>query len=322
MDMFLKFLTAAIVSATPLLFATLGEIISERAGCLNLGVEGMMWMGAFAGFYAGLRTGSVVLSLVAAFGVAALCAAIYAFLTISLRANQNVTGLTLTTFGIGLSLVLGNAMTQANGGTPSLPTAFTDKLAALSHLLPAGAAAQQSSIVQFLLSFYPLTLAAIVLCIAAAVFYKKTRTGLAIRATGENPAAADAAGVNVSVSKYLSVILGGGICGVGGAFMSLIVANGLWNPSGIVGGVGWIAVALVIFVRWKPLLAVGGALVFGAFQTMRYFIPNAVLALPVAFYQMLPFLLTLVVLVATSVRKKSQTGEPGAIGVNYFREER
>ncbi|MDR3343974.1 MAG: ABC transporter permease [Oscillospiraceae bacterium] len=318
MDNAVNFIFAAIFAGTPLLFGTLGEMLSEKAGCLNLGVEGMMWVGAFAGFFAAFKTGSAMLSILAAFGAAALCAAIYAFLTVTLRANQNVTGLTLTTFGIGLSLVLGNMMCQTNGGAPNLSAAFTTKIAPLNLPL----LSDLPVVGKPLFSLYPLTYIAIALCIAAALFYKKTRTGLSVRAVGENPAAADAAGVNVSAVKYASVILGGGICGIGGAFMSLITANGAWMPAGIVNGFGWIAVALVIFVRWKPLLAVLGALSFGVFQSMRYYIPDSVLSIPNAFYQMLPFVLTLVVLVVTSIRKSSRTGEPGAIGVNYYREER
>ncbi|MDR1408719.1 MAG: ABC transporter permease [Oscillospiraceae bacterium] len=316
MDNAINFINAALFAGTPLLFGTLGELISEKAGCLNLGVEGMMWVGAFAGFFAALQTGSAMLSLLAAFGAAALCAAVYAFLTVTLRANQNVTGLTLTTFGVGLSLVLGSAMCQANGGAPNLPGSFRDKIAAFKIPIPGSG----DDVVK--LAVYPLTIFAIVLCISAAVFYKKTRHGLSVRASGENPAAADAAGVNVSAMKYASIILGGGICGIGGAFMSLVTANGAWMPAGIVNGFGWIAVALVIFVRWKPMLAILGAFVFGAFQSMRYYIPDSVISIPNAFYQMLPFVLTLIVLIVTSMRKSVHAGEPAAIGVNYYREER
>jgi len=152
--------------------------------------------------------------------------------------------------------------------------------------------------------------------------YGKTRLGLHIRAVGENPAAADAAGIRVSLLKYASVILGGGLCGIGGAFMSLVTAGGVWQPSGIVNGFGWIAVALVIFVRWNPLLAVGGAFVFGAFRSMNYYIPDSVISIPQAFYQMLPFVLTIAVLLVSSIRKKGGNAQPAALGAGYFREER
>ncbi|MDR0532107.1 MAG: ABC transporter permease [Oscillospiraceae bacterium] len=306
MSTFLNFLSAAILAGTPLLYGTLGELICEKAGNLNLGVEGMMWVGALAGFYAAITSQSAVLALLAAFASGAACAAFYAFLTVSVRANQNVAGLTLTTFGVGLSLVLGHRM--ASHTAPQLPHELKARLA--SWALPGG------------LSLNPLTLPALILCAAAALFYAKTRMGLHVRAVGENPGAADAAGIHVPLVKYVSIILGGGICGMGGAFMSLITANGSWQPSGIVNGFGWIAVALVIFVRWNPLLAVLGSFLFGAFRSMNYYIPNRMAAIPQAFYQMLPFVLTIVVLLATSGRKNARRAEPAALGGSYFREER
>ncbi|GHU87781.1 ABC transporter permease [Clostridia bacterium] len=306
MNTFVNFLVAAILSGTPLLFATLGEVICEKSGNLNLGVEGMMWVGALAGFYAALTTNSVPLALLAAFVSAGLCAAFYAFLTVTVRANQTVAGLTLTAFGIGISMVLGHKMTGLLGGSPQLPPSVAEKLSPVSIGV---------------FQVNPLTFLAIALCVAAAVFYK-THLGLRVRAAGENPAAADAACVRVSLVKYASIILGGGICGIGGAFMSMITANGSWQPSGIVNGFGWIAVALVIFVRWNPLLAILGAFVFGAFRSMTYYVPDSLISVPQAFYQMLPFVLTIVVLLITSIRKSGGHAQPAALGVNYFREER
>ena len=317
MNTFVNFLRASILAGTPLLFGTLGEVISEKAGNLNLGVEGMMWVGALAGFYVTYTSQSVLLGTLAAFGAAALCACLYAFLTVTVRANQNVAGLTLTTFGIGISLVLGHRMTNALGGAPQLPAGVKAQLAAvelpgISKIPYLGRVLEQG----------PLTWLAIALCVAAAIVYAKTRPGLHVRAVGENPAAADAAGIRVSLMKYASVILGGGLCGIGGAFMSLVTAGGVWQPSGIVNGFGWIAVALVIFVRWNPLLAIPGAFVFGAFRSMNYYIPDSVISIPQAFYQMLPFVLTIVVLLISSARKKGKNAQPAALGAGYFREER
>ena len=306
MKTLLNFLAAALLSGTPLLFGTLGELVSERAGHLNLGVEGMMWVGALAGFYAAIVSGSVALSLLAAFGAAALCAALYAFLTVSVRANQNVAGLTLTAFGIGISMVLGNRMTAALGTAPQLSPEMKARLASMNILG---------------FSLNPLTCFAVALCVAAWLFYAKTRAGLHVRSVGENPDAADAAGIHVSLLKYCSIVLGGGLCGVGGAFMSLVTANGSWQPGGIVNGFGWIAVALVIFVRWHPGLAVLGAFVFGAFRSMAWYIPDSVISVPQAVYQMLPFVLTLVVLLITGMRG-GRSAQPAALGTNYFREER
>jgi len=313
---FVNFLRASILAGTPLLFGTLGEVISEKAGHLNLGVEGMMWVGALAGFYATYTSQSVLLGILAAFGAAALCAALYAFLTVTVRANQNVAGLTLTTFGIGISLVLGYRMTGAIGGAPQIPAEVKARLAAFELPL-----VNKIPYLGRVLEQGPLTWLAIALCVAAAIVYSKTRLGLHVRSVGENPAAADAAGIRVSLMKYASVILGGGLCGIGGAFMSLVTANGVWQPSGIVNGFGWIAVALVIFVRWNPMLAVLGAFVFGAFRSMNYYIPDSVISIPQAFYQMLPFVLTIVVLLISSMRK-GRNAQPAALGGNYFREER
>ena len=317
MNTFVNFLRASILAGTPLLFGTLGEVISEKAGNLNLGVEGMMWVGALAGFYATYTSQSVLLGILAAFGAAALCAALYAFLTVTVRANQNVAGLTLTTCGIGISLVLGYRMTASIGSAPQIPPEVKARLAAFD--LPF---ISKIPYLGRVLSQGPLTWLAIALCIFAAIVYSKTRLGLHIRAAGESPAAADAAGIRVSLMKYASVILGGGLCGIGGAFMSLVTGNGVWQPSGIVNGFGWIAVALVIFVRWNPLLAIGGAFVFGAFRSMNYYIPDSVISIPQAFYQMLPFVLTIVVLLISSVRKKGGNTQPAGLGVGYFREER
>ncbi|MCR4615193.1 MAG: ABC transporter permease [Clostridiales bacterium] len=318
MNTFINFLYAAILAGTPLLFGTLGEIITERVGNLNLGVEGMMWIGAFAGFYAAYTTESLLLSLLAAFFSAALSAAIYALLTVTLRANQNVTGLTLTTFGTGISLVLGYAMTYKACGAPKISEHFASKVDAVS--IPV--LSDIPYIGKILFSLNPLTYFAILLCILFAVFYNKTRTGLSVRAIGENPAAADVAGINVTLHKYLNIIIGGGICGIGGAFMSLISANGSWQPAGIVNGCGWIAVALVIFVSWNPAMAILGSFVFGAFKSLTYYIPASVIDIPKAFYQMLPFLLTILVLIITSVRSGKKSAQPAACGLNYFREER
>jgi simple sugar transport system permease protein len=314
---FVNFLRASILAGTPLLFGTLGELVSEKAGSLNLGVEGMMWVGALAGFYTTYTAGSALLGIAAALGAAALCASLYAFLTVTARANQNVAGLTLTTFGIGVSLVLGYRMTGAIGSAPQIPPEVKARLAAFDLPLVG-----KIPYLGRVLSQGPLTWLAVALCVAAAIVYAKTRLGLHIRAAGENPAAADAAGIRVSLMKYASIILGGGLCGVGGAFMSLVTAGGVWQPSGIVNGFGWIAVALVIFVRWNPLLAIGGAFVFGAFRSMNYYIPDSVVSIPQAFYQMLPFVLTIVVLLMSSARKRGRNAQPAGLGLNYFREER
>lgn len=309
---------AAVLAGTPLLFGTLGEIVSEKAGCINLGVEGMMWMGAFTGFYVAFLTDSLVLAMLAAFLTGAACALIYAFLTVTLQANQNVTGLTLTTFGIGLAYVLGFAMIEANNGmaprlTPALVTQAISavKIPLLSDIPYIGKMFFQHNVLVYV---------AVLLAVVAWVYLSRTRTGLNVRAVGENPAAADAAGVSVQKVKYLHSLIGGGICAMGGAYMSIVMANGSWQPDGIVNGYGWIAVALVIFSSWSPAKVIFGSILFGVFSRLQQYGPS--IDIPVSIYTMLPFLLTTVVLIISSIRNSKKNPQPAANGMNYFREDR
>lgn len=317
MDMFIKFLVAAVLAGTPLLFGTLGEIVTEKAGHLNLGVEGMMSIGACAGFMAGYLTDNFFLALVAAFGAGALAALIYGVLTVTFMADQNVTGLTLTIFGIGLANFIGFYMLgKSETGTLKLPAAITAQMRnihipGLSDLPVVG---------ELLFSYNPFVYLGIGLALLLGYYLNHTKTGLNVRAIGENPAAADAAGIPVTKWKYLNILLGGGICGIGGAFTIMITNGGVWI-SNCVGGLGWIAVALVIFASWQPVHALYGSLVFGAFRVLKYYVPKDV-PIPTAFYDMLPFLVTALVLVANSVRQSRGKSQPAGCGVNYFREER
>ena len=313
--MFVNFIFAAVKAGTPLLFGTTGEILTERAGNLNLGVEGMMYMGAFGGFYVGLKTGNLLLALLAAFVFGMGRALIYAFLTVTLKANQNVTGLTLTIFGTGFANFFGEMMIRNTpGGQPKLPSGLLKALSERSLLGDI-----QIPIISKLLSANPLVYLAIVVAIICGVYISRTRAGLKMRSGGENPAAADAAGINVSRVKYLNILIGGGICGLGGAYIALINGGGVWN-NGAINGQGWIAVALVIFASWSPAKAILGSLVFGGFSVLDMYIPQDLL--PGAFYKMLPFLVTAVVLIISSMRKSKKHAQPASCGINYFREER
>lgn len=318
MDTFFNFIYASIIASTPLLFGTVGEILSEKVGNMNLGVEGMMWLGAFAGFYAAYKTESFLISLLASFGLAAVGALIYAFLTVTLKANQNVTGLTLTTFGIGLSLVFGKAMITAAGGAPKTSDVFNAKVAAIN--IPV--LSDIPYIGKIIFGLNPYVYIAVAIAIILYVYLMKTKMGLNLRAIGENPAAADASGINVNLMKYINIIIGGGICGIGGAYMSLVMVNGSWQDSGVVNGYGWIAVALVIFSSWNPAKAILGSLIFGMFSSLRYYVPSDIIVIPTAFYQMLPFVVTIIVLIVTSIKKNKENTQPAACGINYFREER
>ncbi len=318
MNMIINFLYAAIKAGCPLLFGTAGEIVTEKSGSLNLGVEGMMYLGAIAGFFAGLKTDSLLLSLICAFLAGAAGALIYAVLTVTFKANQTVSGLALTIFGTGMANFLGVLMiTKTPGGTPKLSAEFSAKVSEihipfLSDIPYIGRLLFEHNIFVYL---------GIIIAVILFVLMNKTNMGLKMRSVGQNPAAADAAGVSVGLTRYVWALIGGGICGLGGAYISLINGGGVWNNN-CVNGQGWIAVALVIFASWSPLKALYGSLIFGAFTVLQFYVPKGVLNIPNAFYVMLPFVITALVLVVTSMRKSKTNSQPMGCSINYFREER
>ena len=312
------FLQISVQMGTPILFGTLGGILGEKTGNLNLGVEGMMIMGAAVGFKIALVTASPWLAILAAGAAGALGALIYSVITVTLKGNQTVTGLALTIFGTGFAGMLGKSMSGV-----SLPAAVTSTFAAydvpgLCDLPIIGKALfSQSIYVQI----------APILAIAIYFFIKKTQIGLNMRAVGENPAAADASGINVSRYKYVSLLLGGFLCGVGGAFLSLVFVPS-WQDN-ITNGLGWIAVALVIFSTWNPAKAIFGAYLFGALRGMGYKLQNTVISLfgwNITFssqlLDMVPYVATIVVLVIITMRKKKENQPPASLSTSYFREER
>lgn len=318
MSLFINFLVAAVFAGTPLLFGTLGEILNEKSGHLNLGVEGMMMMGACAGFMAGYLSDSLLIALFGAFLAGMLGALIYAVLTVTFMADQNVTGLTLTIFGTGISNFIGEYMIL-NSKTTSLklPEQISMQMgniniAGLSDIPVVG---------KLLFQYNPFVYLGLVIAILCGLYLKYTKSGLNLRAIGENPAAADAAGIKVTKLKYINILLGGGICGIGGAYCSLIINGGVWM-SNSVNGLGWIAVALVIFATWNPIKAIFGSFIFGAFNVLKYYFPKTIVSIPNAFYDMLPFVITALVLVITSIKKSKENSQPASCGVNYYREER
>ena len=318
MDMFIKFLVAAVLAGTPLLYGTLGEIISEKTGHLNLGVEGMMSIGACAGFMAGYYTDNFFFALAASFVAGLLSAMIYAVLTITFMANQNVTGLTLTIFGIGLSNFIGVLeLAKSESGTLKLPENITAQMRninipGLSDIPVVG---------ELLFSYNLFVYLGVAIALILGYYLYKTKVGLNVQAIGENPAAADAAGIPVTKLRYLNILLAGGICGIGGAYCSMIINGGVWISNNV-GGLGWIAVALVIFASWKPVNAIYGSMIFGALRVLKYYVPKTTYNIPIAFFDMLPFLFTALVLVISSMRKKKGNQIPAHLGVNYYREER
>lgn len=320
---------AAVLAGTPLLLGALGEILTEKAGNLNLGVEGMMFMGAISGlagsyYYeqAVIKAGqtpngavSSLIALICAFLAGMGGALIYSFLTITLHANQNVTGLTLTIFGTGFGNFFGEFLGQRAGGYVAVgavtKSAFsTLKIPVLSDIPILG---------KLLFSYNWMVYFAVILAIAMAWFFSKSRVGLNLRAVGESPETADAAGIDTTKYKYLATVIGGGICGIGGMYMSMVTTSGVW-VHGCVSGYGWLAVALVIFATWSPARGIVVALAFGGLTVMRMYVN--IPGLPAQIYDMLPYVATILVLVITSMRESKEHAQPKGCGTNYFREER
>ena len=316
--MFYNFLIAAVGAGVPLLFGTVGEILCEKTGHLNLGVEGMMSIGACAGFLFGYMTDSFWVAILAAAAAGALSALIYAVLTVTFMADQNVAGLTLTIFGIGLANFIGIlALGGTQEGTLKLPENI---MAAMQNIHIAGLS-ELPVVGPLLFSYCPFVYIGVVIAILCGFYLDKTKAGLNVQAIGENPAAADAAGIQVVKWKYINILSGGAICGIGGAYCSMIINGGVWISDNV-GGLGWIAVALIIFANWKPVYAIGGSFVFGALRVLKFYVPKSMFAFPNAFYDMLPFLITAIVLVLSSMRKNGRIGIPASLGLNYFREDR
>lgn len=311
MDALISFLHAAIVAGTPLLFATLGEIITERSGNLNLGVEGMMLMGAVMGFMVGLTTGNAALALLAAMIAGACGALIFAFLTITLRANQVVSGLTLTIFGSGFSDFVGQDLI-GQIAPESIRMFFKPYTIPLLGDIPIiGPVLFRQDAFVYL---------GYVTSILLGIYLYKTSKGLNLRAVGENPGAADAAGINVALYKYLHTLLGGALCGLGGAYLSLVYVPAL--AEGVTAGRGWIAVALVIFSTWNPYKALFGAYLFGGLDIIGFRIQDWGINVSQYFIDMLPYLVTITVLVVVSMKKSKEKAPPNGLSIAYFREER
>lgn len=304
-----SFLHATIIAGTPLLLATLGEIITEKVGNLNLGVEGMMLMGAVAGFLAGYSTGNPFLALLAAMISGALGALVYGVLTVSLRANQVVTGLTLTIFGTGISSLIGQKVV-GQIVPESIKSFFVPVAIPLLNKIPFVGEIFFHQDVFIYLSY--------LITIAIGLYLYNSKTGLNLRAVGENPAAADAVSINVSRYKYINILLGGALAGLGGAYLSLVYVPS-WQEN-VTAGRGWIAVALVIFAAWNPYKAIIGAYLFGGLDIIGFRLEKAVINQ--YFLAMLPYIVTIVVLVFVSARKSKKNSPPKALGLAYFREER
>lgn len=311
MEGLISFLAAAIVAGTPILFATVGEIITEKSGHLNLGVEGMMMMGAVMGFSVGLSTGSPAAAMLAAMAAGALASLIYAFLTISLRANQVVTGLALTIFGTGLASFLGQKLV-GQVAPETIKVFFKPVVVPVLGQIP--------FIGQILFRHDTFVYLGYLIAVGAGIYLYFTRPGRHIRAIGENPGAADAAGVNVTLYRYVHILAGGALCGLGGAYLSLVYVPA-WQDN-VTAGRGWIAVALVIFAAWNPFKALLGAYLFGGLDIIGFRIQGSALQVSQYIIDMLPYVVTIVVLAAVSMKKSKEMAPPKHLGLPYYREER
>lgn len=311
------FLQVIAMLGTHVLFATLGGILCEKAGNLNLGLEGLMLLGASFSFYIALHTGSPWLALAVGCLASVAGSLIYAFLTIALRTNHVVTGLALTIFGTGVSSMLGKTMAGV-----SLPDSIAGAFGArpvplLSRIPLIGPVFFQQS---------PFVPAAVLLAVLIYLFYTKTRIGLNTRMIGENPGAADASGINVAKYKYFNILTGGLLCGIGGVYLSCVYA-GIWQNE-LTAGAGWIAVAMVIFSIWNPLRAILGAYLFGAVRGIGFRFQGGIpffgmtLMVNAQILDMLPYLTTILVLLFINLRKKKEYNPPASLGSSYFREDR
>ena len=295
----------ALIYGTPMLLGTLGEIYAERSGVLNLGVEGMMLVGALTGFAVAMRTGHPWLGVLVAGCVGAVFSVIHAFASITLRANQVVSGLALTFLGMGLSGVIG----RAYEGLPLWSKLGKVSIPLLEKIPILGPAVFQGQ--------YPLTYIAIGLAILMWFVLYKTRIGISIRAGGEDPATADSLGINVSRVRYLCVMVGGFLAGVAGAYWSVAYRTA-WS-GGMTAGLGWIVIALTIFAFWNPLWALGGAFFFAAMRVLSFRLQAW---LPPELLNAMPYILAIVVLIVVSRGTlQKQMGAPSALSLPYTRGE-
>ncbi|HSH10438.1 MAG TPA: ABC transporter permease [Ilumatobacter sp.] len=308
---FILTLAAAVGAAVPIALAALGELLAEKSGVLNLGVEGMMLIGAVMAFQVGDASGSLWLALLVGSLAGAVFSSIHAFLTITLRANQIVSGLALVIFGTGLSTFIGKSIE----GKP-LATDFTP--------IEWGPLADIPLLGPLLFDQDPMVYATIAIAIVITLYLNRTKAGLAVRAVGESPGTADTMGVAVAAIRYVHVMLGGLLAGMAGAYLVLGQVPS-WSQDGTTAGIGWIALALVVFASWRPLRVLLGAFLFGFARRANFWLQGEQWApnIPAEFLSMLPYLLTVAVLVVWGSRDlRRRVGAPSALGVPYDRAER
>ena len=334
MGTIVRYFASSIPLGVPLLFGSTGEIITEKSGHLNLGIPGIMYVGGISGVIGAFlyeqscgnnaanmnAVLAIFIPLLSCFVGSVLMGLIYSFLTVTLRVNQNVTGLALTTLGVGLGNFFGGSLAKlVDSDLPNIiltnTSAYYDVHLSVDSLGWFG---------EIFLSHDFLTYSAIVVAILTGVILNRTRVGLNLRAVGENPATADAAGIHVTRYKYIATCIGSAVAGLGGLQYVMVYADGVWSNNAF-GDRGWMAIALVIFALWKPTMAIIGSFLFGMLCNLNNYMPQFGLPLGTdtqELFNMLPYVVTIVVLIITSMRKKREHQPPQGLGLPYFREER
>ncbi len=328
---FVSFFPRAVIQGIPLLFGSTGEILTEKSGNLNLGIPGIMYIGGISGvigafFYeqsvpAAEMNGllAVMIPILCSLFGSFLMGLLYCFLTVTLRANQNVTGLAMTTFGVGVGNFFGGSLIKLTGSeVPSIALSNTSLF--FKTTLPG--ATTTGWFGELFLSYGFLAYVAIIVALGASYFLNHTRPGLHLRAVGESAATADAAGINVTKYKYFATCIGSMIAGLGGLYYVMDYANGVWSNNAF-GDRGWLAIALVIFTIWRPNVSILASILFGGLYILNIYLPTIGGQMAVKeLYKMLPYVITLLVLIVVSLRKKREDQPPASLGISYFREDR
>lgn len=328
---FVSFFPRAVMQGIPLLFGSTGETLTEKSGNLNLGIPGVMYVGGICGvigsflYEQSLASPSDIngflaigIPMVACLLGSLIMGLIYCFLTVTLRANQNVTGLAMTTFGVGFGNFFGGSLIKLTGSeVPAIALSATSGY--FSKALPF--ADKLGWFGKLFLSYGFLAYLAIVVALIAAFVIRRTRVGLNLRAVGENPATADAAGINITRYKYVATCAGCMIAGLGGLYYVMDYACGVWSNDAF-GDRGWLAIALVIFTVWRPNVSVFASILFGGLYILYLYLPTGTNLAVKELYKMLPYIVTIIVLVTVSLRKKRENQPPASLGLAYFREER
>ena len=323
-----SFIPRAVMQAVPLMYGCTGETITEKSGNLNLGTAGIMYVGGICGVIGAFlyeNSGAemndfltIMVPLLSCLLGSLLMGLLYCFLTVTLRANQNVTGLALTTFGVGIGNFFGGSLIKLlDTDIPSIVLTKTSLV--FSKKLPFVDSCGWFG--KIFLSYSFLAYVAILLAIAASRFLNRTRTGLHLRSVGENPGTADSAGINVTRYKYMATCLGSMVAGLGGLYYVMDYASGVWSNNAF-GDRGWLAIALVIFTVWKPALSILASILFGGLYILNVYIPTGTDLAVKEIYKMAPYVVTIVVLVISSMRSKRENQPPASLGLPYFREER